>query len=128
MMKLSEAIRMNGMMVPQGFGGHSMGSVMEPCALGGALQSIGKQHANKMDDNYCEVRQTWPWASRLYVDCPSECGRGTNAVMSCIYHLNDRHRWTRQQIADWVASIEPQEEQADGGPGPVAAALEVTAL
>ncbi len=26
-----------------------------------------------------------------------------------VIHLNDDHRWTREQIADWVATVEPSE-------------------
>jgi hypothetical protein len=29
-----------------------------------------------------------------------------------VTHLNDDHRWTREQIADWVATIEQAEDVA----------------
>jgi hypothetical protein len=29
-----------------------------------------------------------------------------------ILHLNDDHRWTREQIAQWVAPSAPEEEPA----------------
>jgi hypothetical protein len=122
-MKLSEAIRMNGMMKPQGSGSLSMYSADAPCALGGALQSIGKQHvatkvidpfdscSPEFDRNYWEVAEAWPWSVRhIHDHCPvSVCSCNYSDAASLIYHLNDTHRWTRQQIADWV-SVEPQEE------------------
>jgi hypothetical protein len=126
-MKLSEAIRMNGMMREQGFGGDSISSLQAPCALGGALQSVGKQQA-RSDDNYPMVARTWPWSRNdkaQVFTCPA-CPKQTLAA-NLVWHLNDNHFWTRSRIADWVASVEPQEEQEDGGQGPVQATLEVAA-
>jgi hypothetical protein len=128
-MKLSEAIRMNGMMVPQGFGEASMASAVQPCALGGALQSIGKQHAYQGSNlNYWEVEIAWPWSVKhIHESCPadSNCHSQYSDTLSNVYHLNDSHHWTREQIAAWVASIEPQENQADSGQGPVENSVEV---
>jgi hypothetical protein len=28
-------------------------------------------------------------------------------------HLNDDHRWTREQIADWVQTIEPPQASSE---------------
>lgn len=107
-MRLSEAIRMNGMMKPQGFGGMSFYSDEAPCALGGALQSIGKQTHDVVD--YPRLRVFWPVMDN-HADCPA-CAFDVYSVcdvLGAIYHLNDYHRWTRSQIADWVASLEPSE-------------------
>lgn len=104
-MKLSDAIRMNGMMAEQGFGYRSLNSSTAPCALGGALQSIGRQRLDSLDGNCEEVRNAWPWADipgRAH--CPViECGAGHTEISNIVWHLNDSHRWTRTQIADWVA-------------------------
>jgi hypothetical protein len=109
-MKLSEAIRLNGMSKPQGFGVDSMRSLEAPCALGGALQSVGRQGTDpdRPGRNYELVREIWPWLVVPDTNCPDCAGCGN--VLSIIWHLNDVHLWTRQQIADWVATIEPQEE------------------
>jgi len=108
-MKLSEAIRMNGMMKPQGFGDYSIGSIEAPCAIGGALQSVGLQDCLQIGMNYMIVTDVWPWL-KLPVSCPVTdcyCGGIQVQAISLIYHLNDQHRWTRAQIADWVELHEP---------------------
>lgn len=113
-MRLSEAIRMNGMMKPQGFGAYSFYSVDQPCALGGALQSIGE----KQDYGLLRV-----WAVTTFITpcpaCSNPEGRtlvreelrriSPSSVLDIVWHLNDGHRYTRSQIADWVATVEPSE-------------------
>ena len=32
-------------------------------------------------------------------------------VINTVMHLNDRHMWSRERIAEWVATIENAEEQ-----------------
>jgi hypothetical protein len=113
-MKLSEAIRMNGMMKPQGFGPWSMTSLSAPCALGGALQILGRQCTEETGPNYFALNEQWEWLLPNQ-ECPiPDCNYGktpqSNTNATCvIFHLNDDHRWTRQQIADWVETIEPAE-------------------
>jgi len=111
-MKLSEAIRMSGMMKPQGFNSHSMYSVDAPCALGGALQSVGQQ-GTPFNNAYLIVRQVWPWLNKTMEErrCPvcADSFKHRSDLLCTIFHLNDDHRWTRQQIADWIASVEPPE-------------------
>lgn len=104
-MKLSEAIMLNGMDKPQGYGSVSIASVDAPCALGGALQSIGKQTLDP-DQDYSIIETEWPWVNGSFA-CP-EC-KQPNRGHSVVWHLNDTHRWTRAQIAEWVSTIEPQE-------------------
>ena len=115
-MKLSEAIRMNGMMKPQGHGHMSMMSIDRPCALGGALQIISAPQ------EMVELFIRWPWTVKSRHLCPAclrpdkfsiirEEFRCSAAIQGAhiIWHLNDSHLWTRQQIADWVETVEPQE-------------------
>lgn len=124
-MKLSEAILMNGMVKPQGFGSDSIGSLEAPCALGGALQSVGQQAPSASSlRNMSLVGDFWPWARKLQSHPLTGERMPSHSV---IWRLNDEFLWTRAQIAAWVASVEPQEEQADGGQGPVEVSLEVTA-
>ncbi len=97
-MKLSEAIRLGAMLHKQGFGVMVLydGGVLATCALGAAQQAgytfSGKDWSRKMAYRYrCPTcREGWP-------------------ALEMITHLNDWHKWTREQIADWVATIEPQE-------------------
>jgi hypothetical protein len=137
--KLSEAIRMNGMMKPQGFGGDSIASFKAPCALGGALQSVGRQLINRAY-GLSAVAEEWPWTS-VYTNerfsCPA-CGLSAfsygTLARNIIWHLNDQHHWTRQQIADWVQSVEPAEviepdqEQTCEGVGTRASLTNATTL
>ena len=116
-MKLSEAIRLNGMMKPQGWGPGSMVSLDAPCALGGALQSIGKQPKHEREA-YGAIAENWAFA-RKPAKCP--CGSDHCAIQGkkldiaiVIALLNDYHGWTRDQIADWVATVEPAEEVEPG--------------
>jgi hypothetical protein len=109
-MKLSEAIRMNGMMKPQGFGNKGFTSVDAPCALGGALQSIGRQRTDHPD--YGAAREAWPWIDNFNGardnKCPVPTCLHVDYPLAMIYHLNDTHKLTRAQIADWVELHEPQ--------------------
>jgi hypothetical protein len=98
-MKLSEAILLGAMMSPQAF--QALFRDDGTCALGAALLAIGPVSEPALRS----VCKRWPWAVTVSVDCPG-CGRSC-PVFGVITHLNDTHRWTREQIADWVASVEP---------------------
>src|SRR5438128_7938145 len=75
------------------------------CALGAALLAVGvaPEQAGR------SVRKRWPWAFAVSVNCPS-CGR-SRLVCEVIAHLNDDHRWTREEIGAWVGEIEPVDAQ-----------------
>jgi hypothetical protein len=38
--------------------------------------------------------------------CPCGCIQEELPLGLMIMHLNDRHRWTRERIADWVETVE----------------------
>lgn len=99
-MKFSEAIFLGAKLSPQGFG-ELLGRDGSRCAFGAALQAVG---ANSSDS----LRVLWPWRQERREPCP-ECGDvdAVNFIIST--HLNDSHRWTRERIAYWVASVEPVE-------------------
>lgn len=44
-------------------------------------------------------------APQVFVSCPSGRGRRPDPVWAVIQHLNDAHKWTREQIADWLDSL-----------------------
>ena len=107
-MKLSEAIRLGAMLTPQGYGPSSIVSRDAACALGGALEAIGRQPEGHPAMAFCILLEEWPWISHFAV-CPcgeSHCkysGSGFEmTITSIIWALTDIHRWTRSQIADWV--------------------------
>jgi hypothetical protein len=106
-MKLSHAILMNGMMKPQGFGFRSIHSMDAPCAIGGALQAVGID-TSKECLVYNAFEKIWPWVNKNEASCPvCNAASGLIKPYQIIFHLNDTHEWTRTQIAEWVASVEP---------------------
>jgi hypothetical protein len=100
-MKLSEAILLGAMMRPQAF--RALFTDDGACALGGALLAVGATGGPALRS----VRNRWPWAFTVSANCP-DCGRSC-PVFGVITHLNDNHCWTREQIATWVAGIEPSD-------------------
>lgn len=117
-MKLSEAMRLGAMLNPQGFIGDSDGTPAghsasingeRTCALVAAQRAIGHDGLS--------WTAGWPWLTKGPSTCPA-CGSETeHGPFITIIHLNDFHRWTREQIADWVQSIEdgqpPKADKAD---------------
>lgn len=107
-MRYSEAMRLGATLGPQEFGclwkRHTDGA---SCAEGSALRAIG---LDKVQNPPRELRaKAFPW---VYADnetlCP-ECGMKLSRVSSTVIHLNNDHKMSRNDIADWVATIEPQE-------------------
>lgn len=115
-MKLSEAIRLGAMLKPQG---HDMLVTLNggSCALGAAFDAVGMavgeyDGGDAGDPCYAEARARWS-VLNAHVACPvpdSDVWRDGDMV-HVIWSLNDRAGWTREQIADWVATIEAQHEQ-----------------
>jgi hypothetical protein len=127
-MKLSDAILLGSTMKPQGFG--ALLADDKTCAMGAAYDAIGILDDVLAGRDYAEriavVAPHFPIvASRSQTyDCPKRCCVHLCSIGAIAAHLNDHHAWTREQIAGWVASIEPQEGQTDGGQGPGVAVLE----
>ncbi len=96
-MKLSEAIRLGSMLRPQSFGTF-FSKDGGTCALA-AAQEAGFDNIDVM---------TRVVESPFYGH--------TSSLAACVVNLNDHHRWTREQIADWVETVEPSETpDPDGG-------------
>ncbi len=106
-MKLSEAIRLGSSMIPEGV-------YYSNCAIGAAVAAIGKNfHYNSSIPRipvYIIAEQTWPWLLQTYTN--PKYGNRLSAK-SIIGNLNGfftrEGQWSRTHIADWVATIEPQE-------------------
>jgi hypothetical protein len=97
---LSEAIRLGAMLRPQAFGVDSDG--VGTCAFGAAREAIG----HDMSLEFFLMERVFPIVSSFPSVCPA-CGKQTAIKASIVSeHLNDKHRWTREQIADWVESVE----------------------
>lgn len=121
-MKLSEAIRLGAMLKPQAFGSlrsleavNDRGSILglrlieKTCAYGAAIDA-GYTSSGRGD---CIFVQT-------IHECPA-CGLEMTVGM-VVMHLNDTHRWTRERIADFVATVEVQYEVF--APSPAAVPVE----
>jgi hypothetical protein len=115
-MKLSDAIRLGAMLKPQGFGcWTAAANAPASCALGAAYDALGM---------FGEGVRLWEVLAKRYpvlramnlMACPA-CG--ATEIGSMVPHVNDSHGWTREQIADWVATIEAQQEQPTEQPQPV---------
>lgn len=105
-MKLSEAILLGSTLGPQIFGDGFDKATMGTCANGAARLAMG--HAT----DHISIVEIWPWLL-CPADCPV-CGAifdDTTAMIAM--HLNDKHRWSRERIADWVATIEPATETTE---------------
>lgn len=116
-MKLSEAIRLRGMMDRQVFG-HYIDEAGGSCALGGAALAIGFERKQLFDYGFeaclCVLMGTpKKWLALKWRECPEKCGAPVpyECLFTTIAHLNDDHRWSREQIADWVSTIEQEHER-----------------
>lgn len=103
-MRFSEAIRLGAMMKPQAFDVASDG--VGTCANGAACDAIGIDVYDARG-----YRAAFPFASEPMVACPV-CRKAklnySPTLGGNVAHLNDDHRWTREQIADWIETIEAQ--------------------
>jgi hypothetical protein len=105
-MKLSEAISLGAMLTPQAIG-RFIDAQGCRCAWASAFNAAGQTTTTAI-----YMYEEWKWTKQV-VDCPV-C-RATGPVTYMIVHLNDRHQWTRQRIADWVSTIEPTEQTPSEG-------------
>jgi hypothetical protein len=124
MIRLSEAIRLGSMLKPQIFGEATDG--VGTCALMAGIEAAGlklrpvrpEEYGTPTDraarshagDYVVEFPPEWRWATFAgkRVDCPV-CEQ-RESVYRLIPHLNDQHRWTREAVADFIATIEPPEQ------------------
>lgn len=114
-MKLSEAIRLGAMIRPQGSGVYF--SLGRSCALGAAFEACG---ATAYDEGFATSGDYLFSILRMWAPCPA-CVYDHHRLGFVVTHLNDHHGWTREQIADWVETIEAQHaDHPQEQPAPVA--------
>ena len=110
-MKLSEAIRLGAMLKPQGY---EVLYGARTCALGAASDALGFEESAK---RYDDLVRLFPFLSER-ATCPvpfCDYGHGEHdppSNLRVVWHLNDLHRWDRCRIADWVATVEPRDDDA----------------
>lgn len=126
-MKLSEAMMLGGTAFPMD------SNTWDTCLLGVSVRALGATD-NKFNK---EASERWPWMDHLLISNPPEIYakkhefQGRDSFTSIVSELAGyvaEGEMTLEAAVDWVASVEPQEEQADGGPGPGVATLEVQAV
>lgn len=108
-MKLSEAIRLGAMLRPQTYAHFS--TTAGTCALGAAGEAVGLNLKESFGyDPYVSLLAEWP-ILRDPVTLPKRPTHPESVMIldDAITYLNDWQRWTREAIADWVQTIEPQE-------------------
>ncbi len=113
MLTLSQAIRLGAMLHPQTFGQMEMcddaTTIVATCALGAARVALGDAAYQRVLD--CDSTIT----CCPCLDCQRRA-REPEPFHLLITHLNDFHRWTREAIADWIATLEAHETPQDAAP------------
>ena len=105
-MKLSEAILLGSIGSKQGFGAESIyKESKDKCALGAALLAVGievsKDHEKLgLISPYHYITMKWPFTSSPVMHPITKVPADIRYV---IFNLNDMYKWTRPQIAAWVA-------------------------
>lgn len=110
-MRLSVALRMGSLLVAKPQGGD-----VRACAISMANLATNGYQAVCLDDiqSYSNILLTYPWL----VDCSAICPICSNSLTQneIMWHPFDHHvisqQMTIEQLADWIASIEPQELEA----------------
>lgn len=100
-MRLSEAIRLGALISSQAVG--AFVREKEACALGAAMVATGSTATFTLT-----VWDRWRWAWAMTALCPV-CKTSSTSVLMLIIHLNDDHRWPREEIGRWVATVEPKD-------------------
>jgi hypothetical protein len=97
------------MLKPQCFG--DMHAHDKTCALGAAMDAEGLLDAWEQSDRAIAVFEYWKLRYPVLLTwavCPV-C-HGERLTIDTIVHLNDKHEWSRERIADWLEHIEAQHE------------------
>lgn len=110
-MKLSEAIRegirKDGRQIFGAFYEYENGlklnvyttdiAIIGCCTIGAALIGINAQDMEEPCESFPELKQR--------VNIPCGCEMCYNNIGDIIVHLNDKERWSREKIADWLEGI-----------------------
>lgn len=129
-MKLSDAIRLGSMLRPQTKG--ALIDASGSCALGAAGEATGLFTLRDATDRICDdehyraIEDTYPVTMMTNAWHPEELFMCQ--VRHLIPHLNDKYSWTREAIADLVATIESQHAKLASSPSEAAETVELAQL
>lgn len=106
--RLSEDLRLGALMKGQAFGEYELANG-KTCAVAAICDARGT--LSQWDD--APIRRVEMELDLLAprVQCP-KCQMG-NTVGGMVIHLNDFHRMRREEIADWLATVEQQQAQPE---------------
>ena len=114
-MKLSEAIIAGAKLRPQAFGHYFTGTTRTDacsCVVGCVYEATFEDAVLSHDalvnqiEQLCSRFDLLRGHEKMY--CPECAGEECkhDCLLNILIHLNDDHRWTREQIAAWVAERE----------------------
>jgi hypothetical protein len=98
--ELADFIRVGSSRGPQCFGSY-FDERGGSCALGAVYEGVyhlPRTHGKLIPDH---LERLFRCLDELTKQCPQECGKRL-PLASMIVHLNDDHRLTREQIAEWL--------------------------
>jgi len=114
MIDLSEAIKIGSLVHKQGFGAYKISRsidankdgvpnriVTHTCALGSALVGIGITDFDALNPEFPEE---WDLERGVYYN-KCNCLHKKDTLKDLILHLNDYHRWSREEIAEEIESL-----------------------
>jgi hypothetical protein len=104
--ELAKAIREGVRHRPrQAFGEYFKGRASS-CALGAAYEGIYRMPREVEGFHPHRLDRLFECLDFSIMRCPAGCTKRI-PLGALIVHLNDYHEWTREQIADWVATLAP---------------------
>src|SRR5262252_2746466 len=106
--ELASFIRAGVLRRPTQAVGHYFEGTRASCALGAAYEGMYRLPSETGPANPSRDLE-WFFACLDNVKrCPAEECKKKLSLAALIVHLNDDHRWSREQIADWVSGKEPE--------------------
>jgi hypothetical protein len=82
----------------------SVAAGITPKQLDTMLNSMPSE--DPYEDMLSELFSQYPVLNKIK-SCPERlCTTRQEFVRGIVMHLNDKHKWSREQIADWVDSLE----------------------
>ena len=101
--ELAEYIRAGSQRGPQCFGSY-FDERGGSCALGAVYEGVyhlPRDHGKLIPDH---LERLFRCLDEVTKRCPAEGCKKRLPLAPMIVHINDDHRWTREQIADWLTA------------------------
>jgi hypothetical protein len=105
--ELAEAILSGAERRPRQSFGTYFGPEGGSCALGAAYDGVYRLPESVRGTHPTRMDRFFHCLENVSKRCPAGC-RKKVPIAALIVHLNDDHRWTREQIADWLRGAPPR--------------------